>query len=67
VDASYAGGAARMDFVLPEVMTVLEMKMARKGLGAKEIGEQLIIDITKYREYSKCKCLTCLCTTRADL
>jgi hypothetical protein len=57
---SYAGGAARMDFLLPEVTTVLEMKMARKGLGAKEIGEQLIIDIAKYREHPKCKRLICL-------
>lgn len=57
---SYAGGAARMDFLLPEVRTVLEMKMARKGLGAKEIGEQLIVDIAKYREHPKCKRLICL-------
>ena len=57
---SYAGGAARMDFLLTEVMTVLEMKMARKGLGAREIGEQLIIDIAKYREHPKCKRLICL-------
>jgi hypothetical protein len=57
---SYAGGAARMDFLLPEAMAVLEMKMARKGLGAKEIGEQLIIDIAKYGEHPKCKRLICL-------
>jgi hypothetical protein len=57
---SYAGGAARMDFLLPEALIVLEMKMARNGLGAKEIGEQLIVDIAKYREHPKCKRLICL-------
>jgi hypothetical protein len=34
---SYAGGAARMDFL----QTVLDVKKTRNGLGSKEIGEQL--------------------------
>lgn len=57
---SYAGKAARMDFLLKEESIVIEAKMTRKGLGAKEIGEQLIIDIARYREHPSCSTLFCL-------
>jgi hypothetical protein len=56
---SYAGGAARMDFLLPDEQTVLETKKTRNGLGSKEIGEELIIDIAKYQQHPKCKRLIC--------
>lgn len=56
---SYAGGAARMDFLLPDDQTVLEVKKTRNGLGSKEVGEQLIIDIAKYQQHPKCKRLIC--------
>jgi hypothetical protein len=56
---SYAGGAARMDFLLPDEQTVLEVKKTRNGLGSKEIGEQLIIDIARYEQHPKCKHLIC--------
>jgi hypothetical protein len=56
---SYAGGSARMDFLLKDVEVVLEAKKTRKGLGVKEIGEQLIIDTEKYRAHPSCKTLIC--------
>jgi hypothetical protein len=56
---SYAGGAARMDFLVPDEQTVLEVKKTRNGLGSKEIGEQLIVDIAKYQKHPKCKRLIC--------
>jgi hypothetical protein len=55
----YAGGSSRMDFLLPDEETVLEVKKTRNGLGSKEIGEQLIIDIAKYQQHPKCKRLIC--------
>src|SRR5262249_50028324 len=45
---SVAGAATRMDFLLKEERLVIETKMTRKGLGAKELGEELLIDIAKY-------------------
>lgn len=57
---SYAGASSRMDFLISEASVVLEIKMARKGLGAKEIGEQLIVDIEKYSKHPSCKYLVCL-------
>jgi hypothetical protein len=57
---SYGGGSSRMDFLLKDHAIVIEAKMTRKGLGAKEVSEQLIIDAAKYRQYADCKTLVCL-------
>ena len=57
---SYGGGSSRMDFLLKGHEIVVEVKMARKGLGAKEVSEQLIIDAAKYRPHPECKTLVCL-------
>jgi len=56
---SYAGGSSRMDFLLKKEQIVLEVKKTRKGLGAKELGEQLLIDIQKYKEHPDCSTLFC--------
>jgi hypothetical protein len=56
---SYAGKAARTDFLLKKEKTVIELKMTRKGLGEKQIGEQLIIDIERYKSHPDCSSLYC--------
>ena len=56
---SYAGGSSRMDFLLKNEQIVVEVKKTRKGLTDKEIGEQLIIDIEKYKSHPDCKTLVC--------
>ena len=56
---SYAGGAARMDFLLKSEQVVMETKMTRDGLGDRELGEQLIIDIAKYAQHPDCRTLVC--------
>ena len=57
---SYAGKAARMDFLLRNESIVVEAKMTRAGLGSKQIGEQLILDIAHYRAHPSCEMLVCL-------
>jgi REase_DpnII-MboI len=57
---SYAGGASRMDFLLPEIETVVEIKMTRPTLSTKQLGEQLIVDIAKYKKHPACRTLFCL-------
>lgn len=56
---SYAGGSKRMDFLLKESEIAIEVKMTRKGLKDKEIGEQLIVDIANYKQHKSCKSLYC--------
>lgn len=56
---SYAGSSSRMDFLLKEINTVIEVKKTRENLKAKELGEQLIIDIEKYAEHPYCETLYC--------
>lgn len=54
---SYAGGSSRIDFLLQNEQTVLEMKKTRPGLKAKELSEQLMIDIMRYQSHPNCKAL----------
>lgn len=53
----YAGGNSRIDFYLPEYSMYIETKMTRKGLSDKKIGEELLIDIARYKE--SCDTLVC--------
>jgi hypothetical protein len=57
---SYAGGSSRQDFLLKNEKLVVEVKKSRKGLGSKEVGEQLLIDIARYRAHPDCSVLFCL-------
>jgi len=56
---SYAGTASRMDFLLKKEKIVIETKKSRSGLKDREIGEQLIVDIEKYKRHPDCNQLFC--------
>jgi hypothetical protein len=56
---SYAGGSARIDFLLPEIESVVEIKKMRPSLSTKELGEQLLVDIAKYKTHPLCRTLVC--------
>ena len=56
---SYAGKSSRMDFLLKNELVVIETKKTRKGLGAKELGTELIEDIERYQAHPSCKTLVC--------
>ena len=43
-----AGGSSRVDFFIADISTVIEVKMTRKGLEDKEIGDQILVDIGRY-------------------
>jgi hypothetical protein len=57
---SYAGGSSRMDFFLPEIDTVVELKMMRPTLSDKRLGEELIVDKDRYKKHPGCKTLFCI-------
>ena len=56
---SYAGGSSRSDFLLPEINTIIEVKKTRQSMSDKDLGEQLIIDIAKYKKHPQCSSLIC--------
>lgn len=56
---SYAGGASRIDFLLKDHDIVIEVKKTRKGLGAREVGDQLLLDIGRYGEHPNVGRLEC--------
>ncbi len=56
---SYAGGATRMDFLLKEIQTVIEVKKTRPSMTAKSLGEELLIDREKYKTHPDCQRLYC--------
>jgi REase_DpnII-MboI len=56
---SYAGGSSRVDFLLPQEKVVIELKKTRNGLGSREVGNQLLIDIARYQSHPNCKNLIC--------
>lgn len=56
---SYAGGSSRSDFLLKDEQIIIEIKKTRSTLKSKQLGEQLIVDIAKYRTHPDCKTLFC--------
>lgn len=56
---SYAGGCVRMDFLLKDIQTVIEVKKTRASMTTKTLGEELIVDIEKYQTHPDCKKLYC--------
>ncbi|AGN88251.1 hypothetical protein H650_00080 (plasmid) [Enterobacter sp. R4-368] len=56
---SYAGSSSRQDFLLKKEKIVIEVKKTRKSLGARQIGEELIIDMARYRAHPNCDTLIC--------
>ncbi|PEM82921.1 hypothetical protein CN639_23960 [Bacillus toyonensis] len=56
---SYAGGSRRVDFLLKREGIVIEVKKTRNSLNDKELGEQLLIDISTYQVHPDCEKLIC--------
>ena len=56
---SYAGSSSRQDFLLKKEKIVIEVKKTRKSLGTGKIGEELIIDMARYRAHPDCDTLVC--------
>jgi hypothetical protein len=64
---SYAGGASRIDFLLREIETVVELKKTRPSLSTKDLGEQLLVDIVKYKSHPGCRKIFCVVYDPDDL
>jgi len=56
---SYAGGSSRQDFLLKTEKIVIETKKTRESMRDKDLGEELIIDIDRYKAHPDCDRLIC--------
>jgi hypothetical protein len=56
---SYAGGASRIDFIIPDYRLALELKHG-KTLNSKTVADQLIIDGDRYGKHPNVRHLICL-------
>jgi hypothetical protein len=56
---SYGGGSARVDFLLKGESIIVEVKKTRSSLGAREVGDQLLVDIGRYQCHPDCQTLVC--------
>lgn len=56
---SFAGSSSRVDFLLKREKLVIEIKKTNINLKDKELGEQLVLDVAKYKSHPDCKTLVC--------
>jgi hypothetical protein len=56
---SCAGRAPRMDLLLKVQKIAVEVKMTRDGLRDKEIGDELLQDVARYKNHPDCSTLVC--------
>lgn len=56
---SYAGRNTRIDFLLKKEKIVVEVKKTRESLKDKEIGDELLQDIARYKNHPDCDILYC--------
>jgi REase_DpnII-MboI len=57
---TYAGGAARVDFILPDYRLAIELKFMRPTLNDRDVADQLIIDRDRYAASQNINHLVCL-------
>jgi len=56
---SYAGKSSRTDFLLKNEKIVVETKKTKNVNSARNIGDELIVVISRYKEHPDCKTLVC--------
>jgi hypothetical protein len=63
---SNSGANTRIDFVLKREKIILEIKMTNESLSLKKLGEELLIDIGRYKEYPNCNDLVIFIYDKGD-
>lgn len=56
---SYAGTSLRIDFFIPKIKAVIEVKKTRDSMTDKKLSEELIVDIEKYQSHPECEKIYC--------
>jgi REase_DpnII-MboI len=63
---SNSGANTRIDFALKEEKIIIETKMTKDGQSTKSLGEELLIDIGRYKSYTYCKSLVIFIYDKGD-
>lgn len=53
------GGSSRMNFILSEYSIVVEVKKTRSSMSAKDVGDQILIYIARYKAHAVTRRLFC--------
>ncbi len=61
---SYAGSAARVDFVLPKQGVAIELKHTRESMTAKKLGDELLVDRQRYSTHPAVNTIVCIVLDR---
>jgi len=56
----FAGGSARIDFILPDLQVAIEVKKSRDSMTPKSLADELIIDRDRYAKDERVGHLICL-------
>jgi len=64
---SYAGASSRIDFVLPSRKAAIEVKMTRSSMTIKALGDQLLVDVARYRAHPDVRSLICFIVDAANI
>lgn len=63
---SNSGSNSRLDFVLKDERTIIETKMTSPTLTDKKLGEELLVDIGRYKSYPDCETLILFIYDKGD-
>lgn len=63
---SHAGANSRLDFVLRNEKIIVEIKMTSESLTINKLGQDLLVDIGRYKEYPDCNDLVIFIYDKGD-
>jgi hypothetical protein len=63
---SHAGANSRLDFVLKKEKVIIEVKMTNENLTINKLGQDLLVDIGRYKEYPDCNDLVIFIYDKQD-
>lgn len=63
---SHAGANSRLDFVLKKEKIIIEVKMTNEALTINKLGQDLLVDIGRYKEYPDCTDLVIFIYDKGD-
>ncbi len=63
---SHAGSNSRLDFVLKKEKIIIEVKMTNDKITLNKLGQDLLVDIGRYKEYPNCNDLVIFIYDRSD-